>query len=330
MKIPILTVFVLFSHFVAFTQVQVIEYYNEEGHVVEKEKSFYYEVGVKIPRLIDVLKKNVEVSPAAIKYNYQYIDTVKTYYVATNSLRSLVIFEENGMRQGVYYEFHPNGKLREKAFFLNNVRAQTSSAYYESGKPHYVIRYSTDANSGFNIISYWNPIGIKFVSEGNGLCDCILKAGIEHGLNEKGKVVDGLKDSIWFGFIHDTLSFKETYSKGKFIEGKRFLNQTEVPYKSLEEAPTYKGGLNALAKFLQKNMHYPSDARRGGIEGKVFISFVIDKDGTPGDFEIAKGVHAILDNEALRVLKLMPGWNPGQQRGVAVKVRYILPVNFDL
>ncbi|MDN5203584.1 energy transducer TonB [Fulvivirgaceae bacterium BMA10] len=98
----------------------------------------------------------------------------------------------------------------------------------------------------------------------------------------------------------------------------------------VEEQPTPDGGMGAFYKFVQKNMKYPSQARRMGIEGKVFVQFVVDKDGTITEVQAVKGIGAGCDEEAVRVLKSHPKWKPGKQRGRPVKVRMIIPITFKL
>ena len=94
--------------------------------------------------------------------------------------------------------------------------------------------------------------------------------------------------------------------------------------------PTPKGGLEDFYKFLGKKIKYPKQARRMGKEGRVFVQFVVDQEGNLTDFKILKGIGAGCDEEAIRVLKLAPKWNPGKQRGRPVKVRMSVPIFFQL
>lgn len=98
----------------------------------------------------------------------------------------------------------------------------------------------------------------------------------------------------------------------------------------VEEMPTPIGGMADFYKFLSKKTKYPKQARRMGIEGKVYVQFVVDTDGSITDLQVAKGIGAGCDEEALRVLKLVPKWNPGKQRGRPVKVRMMVPIFFQL
>jgi len=90
------------------------------------------------------------------------------------------------------------------------------------------------------------------------------------------------------------------------------------------------GGMKAFYEFVQKKMKYPSQARRMGIEGRVFVEFVVDKDGTLIDVKAIKGIGAGCDEEAVRVIKMHPKWSPGKQRGKPVKQKIVLPINFQL
>jgi protein TonB len=98
----------------------------------------------------------------------------------------------------------------------------------------------------------------------------------------------------------------------------------------VEDQPTPNGGMSAFYQFVQKKLKYPAQARRMGIEGKVFVQFVVDKDGSLTEVQAVKGIGAGCDEEAERVIKSAPKWNPGKQRGRAVKVRMILPITFKL
>lgn len=98
----------------------------------------------------------------------------------------------------------------------------------------------------------------------------------------------------------------------------------------VEQQAEFPGGFEALGKFLSKNMKYPAVARRMGIEGSVFVSFVIDKEGKISDLQVIKGISVECDKEALRVIQLMPPWKPGKQNGKAVRCRFVLPIKFKL
>lgn len=98
----------------------------------------------------------------------------------------------------------------------------------------------------------------------------------------------------------------------------------------IEIKPEFPGGMKALMKFLSKTVKYPEAAIKKGIEGRVFVQFIINKKGKVVKVEVVRGVDPYLDREALQVIKRMPNWKPGIQRGKPVKVSYIIPINFKL
>ncbi len=98
----------------------------------------------------------------------------------------------------------------------------------------------------------------------------------------------------------------------------------------VEDMPEFPGGDAALQKYLGTAVNYPVIAQENGIQGRVYVKFVINTDGSVTDVEIARGVDPSLDKEALRVVRDMPKWKPGKQRGKAVRVSYTVPINFVL
>jgi protein TonB len=98
----------------------------------------------------------------------------------------------------------------------------------------------------------------------------------------------------------------------------------------VEESATPKGGMQAFYEYVGKKLKYPAQARRMGTEGKVFVQFVINKDGSISDVVAIKGIGAGCDEEAVRIIQSAPPWTPGKQRGKPVKQRMVLPITFKL
>ena len=99
----------------------------------------------------------------------------------------------------------------------------------------------------------------------------------------------------------------------------------------VEEMPKFKGGESAMMEFLMMNMKYPQTAVKAKQQGIAIVGFVVRKDGTIGDVQITKSAgHAVLDEEAMRVVKSMPAWEPGKQKGKPVNVKYYVPITFRL
>lgn len=101
-------------------------------------------------------------------------------------------------------------------------------------------------------------------------------------------------------------------------------------FEFLEEMPEFPGGQQALFKWLGENINYPPIAAENNIQGRVMVSFVVERDGSVSDVKVVRGVDPNLDREAVRVVKQMPKWKPGMQTGKPVRYRYNLPVSFRL
>lgn len=101
-------------------------------------------------------------------------------------------------------------------------------------------------------------------------------------------------------------------------------------YDLVDEMPSFPGGLEELYKWIDNNVQYPAVARENGIEGRVILKFIVEKDGTLSDSTVIHSVHPMVDREALRLVGQMPKWNPGKRAGIPVRVRYCLPIKFKL
>ena len=97
-----------------------------------------------------------------------------------------------------------------------------------------------------------------------------------------------------------------------------------------EVMPVYPGGEQAMIAHLERMVAYPKEARRQWIEGRVYVSFVVEKDGVVSSVRVFRGVHPLLDEEAVRVVSSLERWTPGMQKGRPVRVSYVLPLTFSL
>ena len=107
-------------------------------------------------------------------------------------------------------------------------------------------------------------------------------------------------------------------------------NEEQVIFQVVEEMPDFPGGMKECMKFLARNIKYPVLAQEAKIEGRVIVQFVVDRDGSVNDIKVVRSISPQLDAEAVRVIGLMPKWNPGKQRGKAVAVKYTMPIQFRL
>ena len=124
---------------------------------------------------------------------------------------------------------------------------------------------------------------------------------------------------------------------GEVLKAKEVIAEPEPPkveetkvFDVVEEMPQFPGGQAALLEYLAKNIKYPVVAEENGVQGRVIVTFVVERDGSITDVKVVKSVDPSLDKEAARVVKSMPHWIPGKQNGSAVRVKYTVPVTFKL
>lgn len=149
------------------------------------------------------------------------------------------------------------------------------------------------------------------------------------------KLNQGTTTAVVDESVQDSTSDRIIYSPNGDIvyeEGIDIIEpvDTNEIYIVIENMPMFPGGSDALLDYLSKNVRYPEECRKDSIEGRVIISFVVERDGRITDTEVNKSVNKLFDAEALRVVRAMPKWTPGRHRGVPVRVYYRIPVNFRL
>lgn len=130
-----------------------------------------------------------------------------------------------------------------------------------------------------------------------------------------------IKLFISIAFLFATILCQSQTKENKSKDGVYFV---------VEEMPAYPGGEEALRKDLAASIKYPEEAKKAGIQGKVYVTFVVDEQGNVIDAKIARGVDPSLDKESLRVIKELKTWRPGKEKGKAVKVSYTIPIKFAL
>ena len=132
-------------------------------------------------------------------------------------------------------------------------------------------------------------------------------------------------------------SFGEIGKNGALIittvkHQKEIDNEPILPdvFDEVDEMPQFPGGMAGMMQYLSNNLRYPQDAREAGTQGRVIVSFIVEKDGSISNAKVAKPTYSSLDEEALRVVSAMPNWTPGKQYGQPVRVKYSVPVSFRL
>ena len=125
-------------------------------------------------------------------------------------------------------------------------------------------------------------------------------------------------------------TLEEAAAQGDIAIGAIDYDKPEKPFDVVEQMPEFPGGQEALMQFLRQEVKYPKEASKDGVQGRVVVQFVVEKDGSISEVEVVKKVNEHLDAEAIRVVNAMPKWKPGKQKGENVRVKYTLPISFRL
>lgn len=115
-----------------------------------------------------------------------------------------------------------------------------------------------------------------------------------------------------------------------FMTSTAQTKKNDMVFDVVEEMPQFPGGQIEMLKYIMKNMKYPEQAMKEGIQGRVAVRFIVEKDGSISDVKPILSVHPLLNKEAVRVVESMPKWTPGKQNGKPVRVRFNVPVMFKL
>lgn len=260
-------------------------------------------------------------------------DTILRYFVGSHRL-ALKSSTANGLLDGPVEKYYPNGQIYELSKYDSGLRVDTIKRWHRNGG--FMGLFVPTESQGEEslgkpalgrVITFYDSLGDQTVVNGTGELYSIHPINFEY---EKGKVVNGYKDGLWEGgSILRGRIFQEEYENGEFIEGNTVDDEgNRYYYKELEESAGFAGGIEAFYKFLSENLRYPRRAQRMGIQGRVFIFFIVEKDGSLSNIRVVKGIGAGCDEESVRVMSLSPKWNPGKQRGKVVRQAMIQNILF--
>lgn len=115
-----------------------------------------------------------------------------------------------------------------------------------------------------------------------------------------------------------------------FCQEEKKVSVDDEVFVIVEEQAEFPGGMEAMYAYIQKNLVYPEKAKEKGIEGRVFVSFIIEKDGSISNVKILRGIGGGCDEAAMEMVKNMPKWKPGKQKGKPVRYQFTLPIKFEL
>lgn len=248
--------------------------------------------------------------------------------------------------------FYPSGKKLLYAIYENN-RPKTETTYFNSGAIYMVkeYTYTSDAtqpekySTESRVITCNDSTGKALVTKGNGhfvSYNPVIKGktsstltslyGKLSDVSEDGNVKEGRKDSIWKGKdVIDPFEYTATYQNGKLISG---LSVDEKGHKykyTQQNVPAqFRGGMDGFYNFLGTNITYPASALTNKVHGKVYATFMVEKNGSLSDIKILNFLSDDLNKETIRVLKLSPKWLPGKKYGIPVREQFTVPINYSL
>ena len=268
---------------------------------------------------------------------------IKKYYLDHKNPFEEIGFQSKKIlvRQGPYLSYYSNGSIKTTGKYINNQK----DGLWES----------FDRNSKLNSISNFS----------NGKLHGAYTNYLKNGKIETGTYKNGKKNLLWSytnypnqlvktilysnglkegktTLYYSNGNLKETnlYKSDLLLQTKYFDTegnqlkeediQDDVVYTIVEDQPEFPGGMAKMMKYLARKTQYPQLALEMNIQGKVYVSFIVEKDGAISNVYIIRGSHKSLDKEAIRVVKNMPKWKPGFQKGKKVKVKYTIPINFRL
>jgi TonB family protein len=254
---------------------------------------------------------------------------VQEFYVLKDQVKVKKTLKE-GKLDGEFTQYYRNGNLKCMEVYQDAKLQGISTNYHQNGKKSSTKTLQYEVKETIEkIIDAWDSTGTQTLKDGEGkMIEYFENGKVEFEKNYKNYDLNGIRKA----YREDgTVFYIETYKNGKFIEGESWDREGKhYTYKDVnEQQPNYKGGFEKLKKFLTKNLEYPKIATKNKIQGTVYVQFVVNKLGKVEQVKVIKGVPE-LNEEAIRVVSLMPDWEAGMQAGQKVSVRYNMPLHFKL
>lgn len=228
-------------------------------------------------------------------------------------------------------------------FIFSSVTEQNFTDYFKQVVDWQQLASSTIHTPKFlrgqtGIEDYLQKGGLQLAGDNDTNCATVVVSLI---VNEDGSVMqphveqkssDNFDEAQLIALCGKMPKWMPAYENGKPVvrEATFTVRLKEKVYDVVEQMPSFPGGINAMMKYLSQNIKYPKTCQENGIQGRVIVSFVVERDGSLSNINIKKSVHPLLDKEAVRLVQSMPKWEPGRQNGKLYRVQYLIPVTFWL
>lgn len=233
--------------------------------------------------------------------------------------------------EGTCISYYPDGKRKAVNIYKNGALSGVQYEFFPNGKP-YIIKTHTPGTPNqpipnITITGNYDSLGKALVENGNGR---FVKYDKDFKyVAEEGDLKNGKKDGEW-KFNQDSLTAVEIYKEDKFISGTSKFKGEIINYTVPETLPSYKGGPDSFLRYLANSISYPIPERQNNIQGRVVLTFIVEKDGSISEVKVIRSVSRNIDEEALRVIKKSAKWTPGTQFGRPVRASYTVPISFSL
>jgi TonB family protein len=282
-----------------------------------------------------------------------------SFFYPTGQLESEGDYKNN-KRDGLWKYFHSDGSKRAEVtftgdnFFVNILYDNTGTQLAKEGTGKWLNEYEWYQLTESIIVTGQFQDGEKV---GEWICksksgnllytekfkDGVLKKGTLYGDGKGGvaytkefpnKFLEPYKLEVTENFLYERGLNRANYSFLRFLPDPHPIvssdstTQDDEVYMVIEEPAYPQGGMQTFYNFIAKNLRYPAEARRARVTGKVFVEFVVNRDGSLSDIKVIKGIGYGCDEEVVRVLSMAPNWNPGLQRQKPVRQRMVLPITF--
>ncbi len=252
---------------------------------------------------------------------------VSEYYKSGKIRMSATSKNKNNLQlEGLRIDYYENGNKKQESNYVDNKLRGKQFSWYENNvrkSEKEIIQDTKNKSSETKTLKFWNPEGKQTVLDGNGQIE-----ETEGEFYEKGEIKDGEKQGVWEGKnIKKNYTFTENYKNGKITSGISTDNDNnKYPYKEIMEKPTPTKGMTHFFQYVAKNFKAPQIS---GLQGKIHVTFVVDKDGSLTDIKVLKDLGYNTKDEAIKTVSSYGKWTPGKKRGVPTRVLYSLPISVN-
>lgn len=291
---------------------------------------------VKIVTNRDSAEYNMYITPSPVGHFDQEKKLVKEFYIKGNNPKltgtAKVYIENNAIDlffDGSFTEYYSNGQPENIINYNNGKEVGLLTQYFSNGNLFTIKRHKENIEKfrverNFYLLEYHDTTGKILARNGNGSWKKLDKD--RRHVIEEGQVVDSLEEGEWRGYINDTVMYYRNYHKGNILPT---ADTTGRVYFGADREPEFIADNITFQKFVAENILYPRLAREHQIQGRVYVTFVIEKDGSLTNVKAFKGPDQSLKDEAERCIKSSPPWAPAIINHKPVRFKYTVPVSFN-